>query len=264
MLLLSVCCRCGYPWIISCVYDRHADAVVWCFRQLPLPRLTSHSFSGFALDSDLALKSLTLRALDSGITRFRPPTFDAWLRPCIVKSYCLMHHIMQGHFSVICLTSNQHKLLIIRNTFNLTNARTKFIFSREVFIDDDDIGELLVDLKEDDDVGKLLVDLKEDVDVGELPVDFKEDDDRMTPEKSWLTSKKTTTPENVWLAWRKTMTTSGNFWLTSEKGWCRRTPGWLEGRRWRRRTPGWLQRRRWRQRSPGCLQRRWWRRRTSW
>ena len=38
---------------------------------IPLPR----SFSGFALDSGFALKSRTLRAIDSGFARFRPPNF---------------------------------------------------------------------------------------------------------------------------------------------------------------------------------------------
>ena len=48
----------------------------------PSPDPSPRSFSGFALDSGFTLKSQALRALDSGFARFRPPTFEAWLRPC--------------------------------------------------------------------------------------------------------------------------------------------------------------------------------------
>ena len=50
----------------------------------PLLRPTPNSFSGFALDSRLAIKSRALCALDSGDARFGPfITVEAWLPPWV-------------------------------------------------------------------------------------------------------------------------------------------------------------------------------------
>ena len=105
------------------------------------PDLSPHSFSGFALDSGFALKSRALRALGSGFTRFGPPTFEAWWRPCAIPYYVRtcrgIHWQEEGEYETINFKDYWNPKIYIENSMgNMEIQAESYILrlSNDVFI----------------------------------------------------------------------------------------------------------------------------------